>query len=262
MNHLLSTYNRLKNWRHCPIIAIAFILIWAVLGNYFVAQIEPIEDPSDILCINLIKTALWIITLIMLIPYFGRRKWEADAFGFVWDWKVLISLGFIALSTLISFSSYNPRCYFCYKDSELFLNILFPTLEELLIRVVFISYLVEVLEKPKSSIFPTFNALKSSKGRVLLAVLISSIVFTLVHIPIKSDYQIMRIFISSMVTGYVYYYTRSIFFPMYGHAFGATVGSTGFLGGSLVIVIYLLLSLFPVMRKSTFQHPQGEIAVK
>jgi len=62
------------------------------------------------------------------------------------------------------------------------------------------------------------------------------------HISSKDKPMLVGIFVSSFIMGYVYYWTRSIFFSVYSHVVCNTAATSGIIGGLVVVGVYILLA--------------------
>lgn len=77
------------------------------------------------------------------------------------------------------------------------------------------------------------------KAKAFLAILASSALWTLPHIPSKSPAQLLPgIFLGGLFFGYVYYKSRSILLPAWIHA----VANAGYQGGILIAALYCVIS--------------------
>jgi membrane protease YdiL (CAAX protease family) len=77
------------------------------------------------------------------------------------------------------------------------------------------------------------------KAKAFWAILASSALWSLPHIPSKSPAQLLPgIFLGGLFFGYVYYKSRSILLPAWIHA----VANAGYLGGILIAGLYCLIS--------------------
>jgi len=180
-----------------------------------------------------LQTAKVVFSLIAIYAMFlscYRYEWRIKDLGFTFDRKVIISLAVIVLLTAPRLLFNEAGNYFHYPGGSLFLYILFATTEELVFRVILIDQLLKVFGDNKWGGFK--------------AVLISSVIFAAIHIPIKDFAMIRMIFFSSLVMGYVYYYTRSVLAPMYLHVLGNTMAMSGYFGGTLGIIIYFIMALY------------------
>ncbi|MBN1461595.1 MAG: CPBP family intramembrane metalloprotease [Armatimonadetes bacterium] len=93
-------------------------------------------------------------------------------------------------------------------------------MEELVFRVIAIDMFIVLLDRVK--------------GKAFWAILASSALFSASHIPSKPLMQLQGIFISSLISGYVYYKTRSFLLPAWYHA----ISNGGSAAGILAVVLY------------------------
>lgn len=77
------------------------------------------------------------------------------------------------------------------------------------------------------------------KAKALWAILASSALWSVPHIPSKSLAQLLPgIFLGGLFFGYVYYKTKSILLPAWIHV----ISNSGYLGGILAAALYCLIS--------------------
>ena len=85
------------------------------------------------------------------------------------------------------------------------------------------------------------------KNKAFWAILASSVLWSVPHIPSKSPAQLFPgIFLGALVLGYIYYKSRSILLPAWIHS----IANEGYLGGILIVALYCLIS---VADCTTFQ---------
>jgi len=78
------------------------------------------------------------------------------------------------------------------------------------------------------------------KAKAFWAILASSALWSVPHIPSKSPAQLLGgIFLGGLFLGYVYYKSRSILLPAWIHA----IANAGYLGGVLIAALYCLISV-------------------
>lgn len=77
------------------------------------------------------------------------------------------------------------------------------------------------------------------KAKAFWAILASSVLFSIVHIPSKSPAELLGIFLSSLIMGYIYYKSRSILLPAWYHG----ISNAGYLGGVLIAALYCLMGV-------------------
>jgi membrane protease YdiL (CAAX protease family) len=98
-------------------------------------------------------------------------------------------------------------------------------MEELLFRAIAIDLLIVLMA--------------GIKAKAFWAILASSALWSLPHIPSKSLAQLLGgIFLGGLFFGYVYYKSRSILLPAWIHA----AANAGYLGGILIAGLYCLIS--------------------
>jgi membrane protease YdiL (CAAX protease family) len=93
--------------------------------------------------------------------------------------------------------------------------------------------------------------------KAVWAILASSALFSVLHIPSKSPAELLGIFSSSLIMGYVYYKSRSILLPAWIH--GAS--NAGYLGGVLIAALYCLIGIVDcTVRARKKQTPRSALA--
>lgn len=97
-------------------------------------------------------------------------------------------------------------------------------MEELVFRVIAIDKLTLLMDGIHSKAF--------------WAILGSSALFSVPHIPSKSPAELLGIFISSLILGCIYYKSRSILLPAWIHG----VANAGYLGGLWIAGLCCLIS--------------------
>lgn len=171
--------------------------------------------------------------------------------GFVSNRKVILSgiCLFSVLGFLVNFYSVeSPSAYpnvkpylamiwvfFYFKTGmhpppswrDLVFMIVGASIEELIFRVLLITILLELFADRKFKGF--------------WAILISSIIFSIPHY--HRFYMIQGIFPGSLLLGFIFYKTRSVFLPALIHVLSNTTGDGGILGALIFSSIYLIISL-------------------
>jgi membrane protease YdiL (CAAX protease family) len=99
-------------------------------------------------------------------------------------------------------------------------------MEELAFRVIAINTFILLMDGIKSKAF--------------WAILASSALWSVLHIPSKSPAQLLGgIFLGGLIFGYVYHKTKSILLPAWIHA----VANAGYLGGLWIAALYCLIGV-------------------
>jgi membrane protease YdiL (CAAX protease family) len=75
------------------------------------------------------------------------------------------------------------------------------------------------------------------KGKAFWAILASSVLFLLPHLPTKTPSQLLGVFTGALFLGYVYYKSRSILLPAWMHSFA----NAGFVGGLVIVSLCVLV---------------------
>jgi membrane protease YdiL (CAAX protease family) len=97
-------------------------------------------------------------------------------------------------------------------------------MEELVFRAIAIDQLILLMD--------------GIRGKAFWAILASSTLFTVLHIPSKTPAELLGIFSGSLISGYIYYKSRSILLPAWIHG----VANAGYLGGIWIAGLCCLIS--------------------
>jgi membrane protease YdiL (CAAX protease family) len=97
-------------------------------------------------------------------------------------------------------------------------------MEELVFRAIAIDQLIQLMD--------------GIRGKAFWAILASSTLFTVLHIASKTPAELLGIFSGSLVSGYIYYKSRSILLPAWIHG----VANAGYLGGIWIAGLCCLIS--------------------
>ncbi|MEW5795276.1 MAG: CPBP family glutamic-type intramembrane protease [Candidatus Zixiibacteriota bacterium] len=146
------------------------------------------------------------------------------AWGFVIDRKLWISVVLIVITGAILIHRY-PGTIWSYESSMPW-KVGGATLEEIVCRGVFINSIVFVV-RPRS------------KWTVAVLLCAAAALWAAAHIPTKSLVEIWGLFTSGVALGYIYYYTRSLLFPIFSHV----TANAGMLGGVVGVVGYFVVSV-------------------
>lgn len=230
----IAEWCRLMTIQRTPLILLSIYILLGAAGNLILGMAGEFDD-AYLIYLEIAKIVFSLIVVFSMIISCYRSEWRIKDWGFTFDRKVLINLAIIVLLTAPRLMSSEVKDSFTYPGVSLFLNIIYATTEELVFRVILIDQLLKIFGDNKWGGFK--------------AVLISSVIFAAIHIPIKDFAMIRMIFFSSLVMGYVYYYTRSVLAAMYLHVLGNTMAMSGYLGGTLGIIIYFIMALYGKLRE-------------
>jgi membrane protease YdiL (CAAX protease family) len=95
------------------------------------------------------------------------------------------------------------------------------------------------------------------KRKAFWAILPSSVLWSLPHLPSKSPSQLLGIFLGGLFFGYLYYKSRSILLPAWIHS----VANAGYMGGVLIAALYCVLAVADcAIGSRNKQTPQVAVA--
>ena len=205
---------------------IALYVILGFIGNYLFHIFQ--NDSGKVLLINYFS--LFIIFIGIIALFFGLQKkhYKITDYGFIINKRLWISIIIICIGTIFLIKDYN--LYGEVLTVKLFLSVILVMIEEIIFRAILFNKLM--------------NILINNKYKVILSIILSSLIFTLPHIPIKNFAELMGVFTSSVAFTYIYYLSRSIVLPIYFHVISNTITSFGLLGGFISLIIYFILSIF------------------
>ena len=166
------------------------------------------------------------LVALLFIINFAHLQVSPSHWGFTFGRGLKINLIIAAVTSIPLLGA--SGIGFSIQDFFLPFRIVGATVEELVFRVLLICMLI--------------SKFGQGKGRVFLAILISAILFTIVHIPSKGQTMLVGIFASSIIMGYIYYRTRSIFFLVFSHVVCNTAATSGIIGGLVAVGMYILLA--------------------
>ncbi len=226
-----------KKDEHYPLLLILLYIMAGLTGNVIVSsRFNSSEYPVVQVTLLVTKSLVAIGVVASLVVSVARHKWTLTEWGFSLDRRILVSLTFIALGTILNLMDTRMPRGVQYEDAWLFPYVGYSTVEELVFRVILISQLVKLFS--------------SVRFAALWAILISSLAFTVVHMPIKSYFQLQDLFVNSILFGTIYCVTGSVLVPMYFHVLGNTQQVSGYLGAIVSLGLYFSLAVWgKVMEK-------------
>ncbi len=191
------------------------------------ASMFVIQHAFNILSLAVVATVVLSIT---------RFNWTLSDWGFTLNRGCWISAGLVLVVLILLVFQGVTGISLTMGKLVFSQMVLRSTLEELVFRVLFINRLIALFG--------------DTKGRIFIAVLASSLLFSIIHIPTKNVAALISIFTSSLLMGYVYAWTRSSLFPIYAHVASNTAASSGLLGGIISLMLYFSLAVWgKVMEK-------------
>ncbi len=203
------------------------LLIGGYIGNATTDYVHQEGRPTLLLLWELHKNGMSFAAIAYVAMSVISGKRTIAGWGFTLDRWTPVSLGLVMGLLLLGGDQVrNPlHC----GSPMVFSFVLYAVSEELICRVLLINSLITVFGTSKRGVFS--------------AILISSIVFALVHIPIRSLGEVQGLAMASLLLGYVYYLTRSILFPALIHVIANTIDKSGYFGGAIMLLLYVVLAL-------------------
>lgn len=227
-----------KVYKFGVIYSIVLVLI-AAITNYFTWDIQ---NESEILnsLIVVFGVVLWIALYIPMPVFMIKAKWKISDFGFVLNKSTLIVSLILSLFLTIRLAGTFKLEYFTISIVETFARVG----EELFFRGFIFTLAVKMLGKKENA--------------KLWAVLISSLMFTVVHtqtfLP-TNQLTMIDIFLSSLMICVFVYFTGSILPGIILHL----AGNAGTLGMLLGIVLYGLFIIIAYIFNKSNDGNKNEI---
>jgi membrane protease YdiL (CAAX protease family) len=221
-----SRIRRLGNCDRLLLLLTGVWTIFAVPGNYF--RVHPLMDEARQFRTLAIFQYLWMLLLAAIagvIAYTVIRQQRRPAdYGFSFKRGGVASLA--ALVAIHVYLVISGKVVLSPTGSSFLLTVFGAFMEELVFRAVAIDKFILLMD--------------GIKNRAFWAILASSALWSVPHIPSKSLAQLLGgIFLGGLVFGYIYYKSRSILLTAWIHS----VANAGYLGGILIAGLYCLISL-------------------
>jgi membrane protease YdiL (CAAX protease family) len=197
-------------------------LAWSILGT--LSNYVRVHTDNNLLNVILqfAVMALWLViavTIIRSIPGAGRLLRD---YGFSFRLG-----GLISLAAVVAFSAYkmvNQQAGTELIDSTFVFKVTGAFMEEIVFRAVAINIFISYLD--------------GIKGKTFWAIIASTIIWTIPHIPSKTLIEWEWLFVSSIISGYIYRWSRSILLPAWLHV----ASNTSWFGGLVACIAYLVIA--------------------
>jgi len=208
------------------VIALLYCL-WGLAGNYL--QLWAINNLRFQLVsiIEYLSIAVAAIILFGIIISIVKYNHSLRDWGFTLDRGFIISLGLSSFAIILAYFQNTSGLY--VHTRFLPHHIIYASNEELIFRVLLIGAVIR-----KFGI---------SKETVLTAIIISAILFTIMHIPTVDVINLIQLFITSIIMGYIFYLTGSALFLLVAHVMANTSQVSGFMGVFIIIAAYFILAV-------------------
>ncbi len=213
-------------------------MVYGTFGNYFNLYFtnHQLNEAQFILQMSHVAIITGIIIVIAISVL--RRRTTTVTWGFTLDKGCWISLLLCILVTL----PYLSDLKFSWLGHWFWdpVQIESIMMEELICRVMLITGLVYMFRRFR-------------RGRIL-AVIISTIVFIIPHIPTHSAFDMTNFVLSiGLVFGFAYLLTGSILFPLYAHVMTNLGEYLGYTAGMSVIIFYFIVALLGYRYRNRYE---------
>ncbi len=213
-------------------------LAWSILG--IVSNYVRVHTDNNLLnvILQLAVMALWLMIAVTIIRSITNSDRLLRDYGFSFRLG-----GLISLAVVIAFSAYKiaeQQVGTELIDSEFIFKVTGAFMEEIVFRAVAINIFISYFD--------------GIKGKLFWAILASTIIWTVPHIPSKTPIEWEWLFVSSIISGYIYRWSRSVLLPAWLHV----ASNTSWFGGLIACIAYLLIAVFdfPILaRRSHRSRP-------
>lgn len=221
--------NRIQRLAGCDRLLLLLIGGWVILGipgNYL--RVHGLMDGTGRfwLLLAMILWAALLAAIAGVIAYSAiRQQRRLAAYGFSFKSGFVASLAMVAVIHIYFVISGKFALFATGNFLWIVLGAFGAFMEEVAFRAIAIDTFILLMD--------------GIRAKAFWAILASSTLFSVLHIPSKSPTQLLGIFLSSLIMGYVYYKSRSILVPAWYHA----ISSVGNLGGVLIAALYCLIGI-------------------
>lgn len=217
----------IRSGYYFAVLVIAYCILGTV-GNLLHIYLREVGSRTALLSFWLAHTAVLLTIIWSAVRTVTKYNWKAADWGFTLRWGCWISLGLIALDVLYKWQDWHT-----FKIAQYFWDpqqIVSITIEELVFRVAAISFLM--------------HRFRNHKGRAILSIVLAAPFFIVPHLPTDTAHHLVHTILAmSLFFGVVFYYTRSILFPMYWHVMQNRGDILGLTGTAAVLVLYFGIAI-------------------
>lgn len=175
-------------------------------------------DLTILAAVQYLMVAFWVILTAAAIRFAVVSGADVSRYG--------LSGGVVSWTTVIFCSAYTIYA-FTSRSSILvppllgtWLGLFGVVVEEVVFRVILVHLFRKLLGPLNHSLF--------------YSILLSSLIWSSVHIPTKDFSLVIGLFITAILVSTFYWYTRSLLLPIWLHA----LANTGFVGAGVAVVLY------------------------
>lgn len=218
-------------------------LAWSILGTLGNYVRVHTDNYLASLVLQLAVMALWLVVVITMIKSIKGGGRLLRDYGFS-----LKLGGLISLAAVVAFSAYklaNQQVGIEPIDPTFVFKVTTAFMEEVVFRAIAINIFISYFD--------------GIKGKSFWAILASTIIWTIPHIPSKTPSEWEGIFVGSIIIGYVYSWSRSVLIPAWIHV----VSNASWFGGFFACLAYLLIAAvdFPILaRRSRRSNSNSDFA--
>jgi membrane protease YdiL (CAAX protease family) len=215
--------SRIRRLGGCDRLLLLITVSWAIVGipaNYFRVRGHTYEGLQFGTLVTMI---LWV-AIAGVIAYSVIRQQRSPAdYGFSFKTGGVASLAVLAV--IHAYLVVSGK-FVLSATGGFLLSALGALMEEVAFRAIAINTSILLMD--------------GIKGKTFWAILASSALWSVPHIPSKSPAQLIPgIFLGGLFLGYVYYKSGSILLPAWIHG----IANAGYPGGVLIAALYCLISL-------------------
>ena len=214
--------NRIRKLTGCDRLLLLLTVAWTILGipaNY--SRVHGFMDGTGQFWTLLAKIQWVAIAGVIAYSVIRRQRRPAD-YGFSLKRGGVASLAILAAVHV--YLGISGKLVLSAPENFLW-GAWGAFMEELVFRAIAIDKLILLLDGIKTKVF--------------WAILASSALWSVTHMPSKSPAQLLGgIFLGGLFFGYVYYKSGSILLPAWIHG----IANAGYLGGVLIAALYCLIS--------------------
>jgi len=206
---------------------VVLFMVYGLVGNYLQVKALNNFDINMLLFLQNLSLVVSILIIIGILISTISFNYSLKDWGFTLGRGCWVSLALAAIVFMLGY--FQDIRGFDTSDSFLAQRIIGASVEELIFRVLLIGTIVRKFGRKWST--------------VLMAVFLSSLLFTIGHIPTKTTSNLFHLLFSAMIMGYIYYWTRSVLLLLVMHVLGNTAQYSGFFGALTIAGIYFILAV-------------------
>jgi membrane protease YdiL (CAAX protease family) len=216
-----DTLSRIRSLGYCDRLLFLLTFAWTIVsipGNYFRVR----GPANEAVFSTLIAMILWMgIAGVIAYSVIRQRRRPAD-YGISFQRGAVASMAILALIHIYLAISGK---FALYGNGSFVWSAWGAFMEELIFRSFAIDKFVLLMD--------------GIERKAFWAILASSVLWSVPHIPSKSPSQLLGIFLGGLFFGYIYNKSRSILLPAWIHS----VANAGYLGGVVIVALYCVIGV-------------------